>query len=70
MELITYAMQLAKIKAVNPGDDIVTTLLNADVDVDGEKLSDKEFGFFLVLLAAAGNDTTRNAITQGNGGVR
>jgi cholest-4-en-3-one 26-monooxygenase len=63
VELIGYAMQLANIKAGNPGEDIVTTLINADID--GEKLSDDEFGFFLVLLAVAGNDTTRNAITQG-----
>jgi cholest-4-en-3-one 26-monooxygenase len=63
VELIMYAMQMAAIKAENPGDDIVTTLINADID--GEKLSDDEFGFFVVMLAVAGNETTRNSITQG-----
>jgi cholest-4-en-3-one 26-monooxygenase len=63
VELITYAMQLAAIKADNPGEDIVTTLVNADID--GEKLSDDEFGFFVVMLAVAGNETTRNSITHG-----
>jgi cholest-4-en-3-one 26-monooxygenase len=63
VELITYAMQMAALKAENPGDDIVTTLINADID--GEKLSDDEFGFFVMMLAVAGNETTRNSITQG-----
>ncbi|MGH3961317.1 cytochrome P450 [Mycobacterium sp.] len=63
VELITYAMQLAAAKAENPGEDIVTTLINADID--GEKLSDDEFGFFVVMLAVAGNETTRNSITHG-----
>ena len=46
-----------------PGEDIVTKLIEADVD--GHKLSDDEFGFFVVLLAVAGNETTRNSITHG-----
>ena len=62
-ELIMYAMNMAEIKAKNPGEDIVTALINADID--GEKLSDDEFGFFVVMLAVAGNETTRNAITHG-----
>ncbi len=63
VEVLTYAMQMAAVKAENPGNDIVTTLINADID--GEKLSDDEFGFFVMMLAVAGNETTRNSITQG-----
>ena len=62
-ELISYAMQMAEDRGRNPGDDIVTQLIQADID--GEKLSDDEFGFFVVMLAVAGNETTRNSITQG-----
>lgn len=62
-ELIMYGMQMAAEKAKNPGDDLVTTLIQADVD--GHKLSEDEFGFFVILLAVAGNETTRNSITQG-----
>jgi len=62
-ELISYAMQMAEEKGRNPGEDIVTTLINADIE--GEKLSDDEFGFFVVMLAVAGNETTRNSITHG-----
>jgi cholest-4-en-3-one 26-monooxygenase len=62
-QLIGYAMQMAAEKAENPGDDIVTQLVEADID--GEKLSDDEFGWFVLMLAVAGNETTRNSITQG-----
>jgi cholest-4-en-3-one 26-monooxygenase len=63
IELIQYAMQMADDRSKNPGDDIVTQLVEADID--GEKLSDDEFGFFVVMLAVAGNETTRNSITHG-----
>ena len=62
-EVLAYAMKMAELRAENPGDDIVSTLLQADID--GEKLSDDEFGFFVMMLAVAGNETTRNSITQG-----
>ncbi|QUR69105.1 cytochrome P450 [Mycobacterium spongiae] len=62
-ELMAYAMRMAEIKAKNPGDDIVTALIEADIE--GEKLSDDEFSFFVVMLAVAGNETSRNSITQG-----
>lgn len=62
-ELITYAMKMAEERAKNPTEDIVTQLIEADID--GEKLSDDEFGFFVIMLAVAGNETTRNSITHG-----
>ena len=61
-ELIWYAMQLAARKAEEPGDDIVTTLIDADAD---GQLTEAEFGMFVVTLTVAGNETTRNSITQG-----
>ncbi len=61
--VLGYAMQMAALKAEDPGDDIVTALINADID--GEKLSDDEFAFFVLMLAVAGNETTRNSITHG-----
>jgi cholest-4-en-3-one 26-monooxygenase len=62
-EMMWYAMQLAARKAEEPGNDIVTTLIQADAD--GQRLSEAEFGMFVVTLAIAGNETTRNSITQG-----
>ena len=61
-ELIWYAMQLAARKKEEPGDDIVSTLI--DSEADGQ-LTDAEFGMFVVTLTVAGNETTRNSITQG-----
>jgi cholest-4-en-3-one 26-monooxygenase len=46
-----------------PHDDLTTVLLEAEVD--GEKLSPTRFKMFLFLLALAGNETTRNAISHG-----
>ncbi|MCT2061080.1 cytochrome P450 [Dietzia cinnamea] len=63
MELIGYANAMAEDRAANPRDDIVTKLVQADVD--GEHLSAEEFGWFVTLLAVAGNETTRNATTHG-----
>lgn len=63
MDLIVYAMAMAEERGKNPTDDIVTALIQADID--GEKLSDDEFGFFVIMLAVAGNETTRNSITHG-----
>ena len=63
MELFSYANDLAAEKRAHPGDDIVSTLLAAEVD--GERLSDLEFDLFFELLAVAGNETTRNLISHG-----
>jgi cholest-4-en-3-one 26-monooxygenase len=64
LEILAYSMGLADERRRNPQDDIITKLVTAD-GVDGEGLTDDEFGFFVVLLAVAGNETTRNAITHG-----
>ncbi|MFI7600430.1 cytochrome P450 [Actinoplanes sp. NPDC049681] len=63
MELLAYAMKMAEERQACPRDDIVTTLVKAEID--GEHLSTDEFGFFVLLLAVAGNETTRNAISHG-----
>jgi len=63
MELLGYAMEMAATKAEDPGEDIVTALINADLG--GEKLTDDEFAFFVLMLAVAGSETTRNSITHG-----
>jgi cholest-4-en-3-one 26-monooxygenase len=62
-ELVGYAWNMAEDRRKCPMDDIVTKLVHADVD--GESLNSEEFGFFVILLSVAGNETTRNAITHG-----
>ena len=58
-----YAQKLAEQRRAEPHDDIVTTLLNAEVD--GHQLSDMDFNMFFLLLSVAGNETTRNALSHG-----
>jgi cholest-4-en-3-one 26-monooxygenase len=62
-ELINYAMALGQERTEAPRDDIVTKLVTADLEDRG--LTSDEFAFFVLLLAVAGNETTRNAITHG-----
>jgi cytochrome P450 len=46
-----------------PADDLITALVNADVD--GARLTSRELGAFFSLLMVAGVETTRNAIAHG-----
>jgi len=62
-ELMGYAYTMAEERRRCPADDIVTRLVQADID--GEAMEDVEFAFFVILLAVAGNETTRNAMTHG-----
>ncbi|MFB8001830.1 cytochrome P450 [Nocardia sp. NPDC056000] len=62
-EILGYSYQMAEARRACPADDIVTELINADVD--GDALLPEEFGFFVMVLAVAGNETTRNATTHG-----
>jgi cholest-4-en-3-one 26-monooxygenase len=63
-EVLMYSMGLAAERKANPRDDIVTKLVQSGED-GGRGLTDDEFGFFVIALAVAGNETTRNATTHG-----
>jgi cholest-4-en-3-one 26-monooxygenase len=62
-ELYAYANKLAAEKRANPDDDIISVLLQAEVD--GDRLTELEFDLFFLLLTVAGNETTRNLIAHG-----
>jgi cytochrome P450 len=62
-EVLGYSMAMAEERRACPRDDIVTKLISAEID--GHGLSDDEFGFFVLMLAVAGNETTRNAMSLG-----
>ena len=62
-ELYLYANSLASEKRGKPLDDIISRLL--DAEIDGDRLSETEFDMFFMLLAVAGNETTRNATSHG-----
>ncbi|BBX38379.1 cytochrome P450 [Mycolicibacterium mageritense] len=56
------ANQLAADRRENPGTDLISALVHAEVD--GDRLTDAEVAAFFVLLAVAGNDTTRQATSH------
>jgi cytochrome P450 len=60
--LTEFAIELAKHREKHPGDDLMTALVQAEVD--GERLTHPEIGAFLVLLSVAGNDTTRHTTSH------
>jgi cytochrome P450 len=63
MGMYNYANALGQDRLRSPKDDITSVLMHAEVD--GERLTLSEFGSFFILLAVAGNETTRNAISHG-----
>ncbi|HVM10477.1 MAG TPA: cytochrome P450 [Acidimicrobiales bacterium] len=54
---------LAEKRRKEPTDDLTSALVHANVD--GESLTNEELGPFFILLAVAGNDTTRTATSLG-----
>ena len=62
-EMLGYAQSVADLKRQNPGGDLATILVNAEVD--GDHLTDEEFQWFFLLLVNAGGDTTRNLLAAG-----
>ncbi len=62
-QMWAYANRLAAERKEHPLGDLVSVLMQAEVD--GERLSEMEFDSFFLLLAVAGNETTRNLISGG-----
>lgn len=60
--LTQFATELAAHRERNPGDDLMTALVQAEVD--GERLTHAEIAAFFVLLSVAGNDTTRHTTSH------
>ncbi len=63
MELQQLVQDLAAHREKNPTTDLISSLVNANID--GERLTLQELGSFFILLVVAGNETTRNAISYG-----
>ena len=59
MHMYMYADQMCVERQDNPKDDLISVLMQAEVD--GERLTAQEFGSFFILLVVAGNETTCSA---------
>src|SRR5437764_557120 len=60
--LTEFATELAAFRERNPGDDLMTGLVQAEID--GDRLTHAEIGAFFVLLSAAGTATTRHTTSH------
>jgi cytochrome P450 len=60
-DLMAYGQAMAEARRADPLGDVVSLIVNAEVD--GERLDDTEFSMFWLLLVVAGNETTRNALS-------
>jgi cholest-4-en-3-one 26-monooxygenase len=61
--MYAYADQLCEQRLAEPRDDLMSVLL--DAEVDGERLTQMQIDLFFLLLQNAGSETTRNLITTG-----
>ncbi len=61
-EIYAYCDAIADDRRRNPRDDIMTALVQAEID--GDRLSKEELNMFFVVLVVAGNETTRNLIAH------
>ena len=57
-----YAAELADKRRQEPADDLITKLIEAEID--GERLSTEEFANFFRLMIFAGNETTRSSMAH------
>jgi cytochrome P450 len=62
MALTQTALELAEHREAHPSEDLMTALVQAEVD--GERLTHEEIAAFFVLLSVAGNDTTRHSTSH------
>ncbi|WP_249011245.1 cytochrome P450 [Conexibacter sp. DBS9H8] len=60
--MFTGCMELVAARRANPTDDLLSTLIFAEID--GDKLTDEEIFAGFVLLMAAGNDSTKATYTS------
>jgi cytochrome P450 len=60
MEMAAYFQSLIPQRRENPGDDLVSAVVNAEID--GERLTDEQIVGFNILLLIAGNETTTNLL--------
>ncbi|HWE56563.1 MAG TPA: cytochrome P450 [Acidimicrobiales bacterium] len=62
LEVYMLCDQVAADRRAHPRDDIMSALVQAEID--GERLGDAELNLFFVTLIVAGNETTRNLINH------
>jgi cytochrome P450 len=59
--LLAMGASMAEHRRRNPADDLMTGLVQAEID--GERLTDRDIGEFMTLISVAGTDTTKQTTT-------
>ncbi|MCT7658207.1 cytochrome P450 [Mycobacterium deserti] len=62
-DFFNYFAQLTASRRANPTDDLASAIANGRID--GEPLSDMDTASYYVIVASAGHDTTKDAISGG-----
>ncbi|MBJ7464810.1 MAG: cytochrome P450 [Mycolicibacterium sp.] len=63
LDFFAYFSQLTASRRENPTDDLASAIANGRID--GEPLSDVDTASYYVIVASAGHDTTKDAISGG-----
>jgi cytochrome P450 len=63
LELFEYGHRLAAELRSDPQDDLISKLVHAEIE--GERLTEREFDTMFLILVVAGNETTGQAIAHG-----
>ena len=63
VEMGTYGYQLATERKDQGGDDLISMLINTEVD--GHQVDEMEFASLFIQITVAGNETTRGLISSG-----
>ncbi len=56
------AIEIAEARRRKPQDDLMTNIVQAEVD--GHRLTNEQVGAFMILLSSAGNDTTKQTTSH------
>jgi cytochrome P450 len=63
VELLEYFGNVIAERRERPGDDLISVLVHSEID--GERLEEFDLLMFCMTLLVAGNETTRNLLSQG-----
>ena len=63
VEMGTYGFELACERKDQGGDDLISLLINQEID--GQKVSEMEFASLFIQITVAGNETTRGRLSSG-----
>ena len=65
MQIFAYGQQMAEVRRKEPGKDLMSAMVHAEPEGEGEAIPQHLMDGFFLLMVIAGNETTRNSISGG-----